>query len=888
MKRFALVAVILITTILLGCSPKASVTSPPTQVTTPPATTETPASNATTPIVPTPASPSTPSSPSPAPPQETKSSQGVEFNLVEHAGWEYIDPNIQVTNGRIIVSSGNSSWLIALNEGLRFKIQGNWSVLSSLQISNAGGAGIMLVGSLGQGPGQGLNSLGVVVATDSVNVNIRTGESSALAFSRAFRVDGLGAKADIEVKRIGSELVIVVNTVTIGVVNDLGIFDSGDLYPGVLSAPGNTLIIERLAIQAPSGQEDNVQFYQPVFSGTHSSIKTLRPTPNRPASLALPSQEMVLNTLSPVHPRLIFLDEDIDELKKTITRDPVARIYYLRLQRAAEQSLAEPVILRENLVGTLHGTAIQRMVKRVYTLALLYRLDGDQRWAVRASKEMLAAARFVDWNPDDDLDIAEMSNAMAIVYDWLYDTLSTNDREEIRQAIVNKGLRPALQAYRSKAWWTQVNMNHNPVSNGGAAIAALAVADTDPDISREVLAIALANIPYGLVPYAPDGAGWEGPGYWEFGTRYLILTIAALESSLGTDFGLGSSLGLSKTGLYRVNVVGPTGALFNNDDSGPNEAWNGDDPSLFWLSRRYGQPLLAWAGREAAVGRLGQATSVSALDLMWYDSSGSLDDLKRNPLDVFYQGDKAIALLRSAWADKEALFVGFKGGNNKVIHAHLDQGTFVFDAMGQRWALDLGSDTYELPGYFGSLRWTYYRLNTQGHNTLTFNGQNQDPKAIARLVAVGSTPDTAFAVADLTAAYVVSGSKRVQRGIALVDNRSRMIVQDEIELTRPADIVWAMHTRAEIDIQGNRAVLTQGGAKLEIQLVPPQEAHFEVQPVILSPPQIPAPGVKKLLIRLPQAASVATITVLFTPGGNKAPVSVAPLDSWPTFGPIKP
>jgi len=42
----------------------------------------------------------------------------------------------------------------------------------------------------------------------------------------------------------------------------------------------------------------------------------------------------------------------------------------------------------------------------------------------------LAAARFGDWNPKHFLDVAEMTFALAIWYDWLFDQLDTNLRGE--------------------------------------------------------------------------------------------------------------------------------------------------------------------------------------------------------------------------------------------------------------------------------------------------------------------------------------------------------------------------------------------------------------------------------------------------------------------------
>ena len=87
----------------------------------------------------------------------------------------------------------------------------------------------------------------------------------------------------------------------------------------------------------------------------------------------------------------------------------------------------------------------------------------------------------------------------------------------------------------------------------------------------------------------------------------------------------------------------------------------------------------------------------------------------------------------------------------------------MLDADGVRWAIDLGPDNYNLPGYWSaatveSPRWRYYRLNNRSHNTLTPGNVLQSPDADAPIVAFASTPEQAFAIADLTPAYPTHGS----------------------------------------------------------------------------------------------------------------------------------
>lgn len=68
------------------------------------------------------------------------------------------------------------------------------------------------------------------------------------------------------------------------------------------------------------------------------------------------------------------------------------------------------------------------------------------------------------------------------------------------------------------------------------------------------------------------------------------------------------------------------------------------------------------------------------------------------PLDRWFRGVDVVSM-RGSWS-ANTTFVACKGGDNRSNHAHLDLGTFVMDALGVRWACDLGSDAYTLPGYF--------------------------------------------------------------------------------------------------------------------------------------------------------------------------------------------
>ncbi|MFW6162108.1 MAG: heparinase II/III domain-containing protein [Planctomycetota bacterium] len=577
----------------------------------------------------------------------------------------------------------------------------------------------------------------------------------------------------------------------------------------------------------------------------------------------------ILKHLRHGHPRLIALEADMARAKEMIAREPMAKDYHQKLRLRATRMLKKP-LLKYEVVGPRLLHISRRCVDRVYALALMHRLDGDAVFADRAIQEMLNVCAFKDWHPSHFLDTAEMTHAVAIGYDWLYDRLSPEQRETIVEGIVRHGLLAAKPFYDKQRWWVRCHHNWNQVCNGGIVIGALAVADERPKLAAYVIEQSRTSIARAMRSYEPDGGWAEGPGYWHYATRYNVYYLAALATALDTDLGLMKEFpGFAKAGDFRVYFVGPIHKTFNYADAGSNARRAHE---MFWLARTFDRPLYAWHERT----RPGRP---DPLDLLWFDPRGRGPKAMGTPLDRAFAGVD-VAFLRSAWEDRDAVFVGFKGGDNRANHAHLDLGTFVLDALGRRWALDLGGDYYNLPGYFGGKRWTYYRLRTEGHNTLTLDGENQRTGAKAPLVAFRSTKGRAYAVADLSKAY--AEAKTWRRGVALLDRRE-VLVQDEIELAKEADVAWTMHTRATLETDGATATLRQGNDRLRAVVIEPDGARFETASATPPEPQAQNEGVTRLLIRLP-GVSQARIAVLLTPYRGAAPAApsraVRPLSEW--------
>jgi hypothetical protein len=596
------------------------------------------------------------------------------------------------------------------------------------------------------------------------------------------------------------------------------------------------------------------------------------------AEEAIIDSSAVLETLDKNHPRLMLKDKDLESLKGQYTKDKV-------LQKCLKDALKEAdacearSMLTYRKIGPRLLSVSRECLRRIYALGLAYKWTGEEKYAKKAVDNLLAVCAFKDWNPSHFLDTAEMSHAVGLGYDWLYSYMDAGTREKIKAGLIRNGLKPGLRAYE-KSGWPRSEHNWNQVCNGGLIVGSLAIAESDPQYAEQTIASAVRSLPRAIKSYGPDGAWGEGPGYWSYATHYTAYGLTALQSALGKDFGLLQIKGLAEAGDFPIFTTGPTGLLINLADSG-ERARRRPMPCMFWLARTFGNPLYAEAEHAEIVKR-----SASPQHVVWY-----VPQEKKKPepkdLDRHFRGPVEVAVFRSAWEDPEALFVGVKAGYNQVNHGHLDLGNFELDALGVRWARDLGSDNYNLPGYWdgkrGGRRWSYYRLNSKSHNVPLLGGEDQDPLATSRFVKFESQKSSASVLIDLTSAYE-KYAKKVTRGVAMLDGREAVLVQDEFEIEKPCELVWAMTTDAEISLEKRWiARLTLDGKELVARVLSPYHAPFTVESAEQEPPQKTNKGVRRLIVRLPKAEGSVRVAVLLSPVWGKdyvSSVAVKPLAEW--------
>ena len=667
------------------------------------------------------------------------------------------------------------------------------------------------------------------------------------------------------------------------------------------------------------------------------------------AAVALAGTAAPPPTLPPLppHPRLILTQPRIAALSTLIATDADARALLGALQAHAEWILTQPPIAQQTPGASGVLIPVRAALDFALSSAAAAALVGGAagaRYAARGEAELLSLAAWTTWNPPHFLDVAEASAAVALGYDWLYGAMNASARATVAASLAEKGAAAYVASFASHSWPQGSTSNWNCVCSAGGMLLALALgADVaaGPPAWPGVFLPSLASIPQCAGAYGPEGSWEEGVGYWGYGSKYIALLLGAMDSALGTEYGLGDTAGLSLAGRFPIFTAGASAQFYDWADSWPFFTvaygdWNHSiAPYQSFFGSRFSDPAVTYFARaytsafaSASVGAPAWAGLVEAL--LYFSADGSAADLAALPSAHLYaeRNVGAFAGGPAPWTAVAAPSGGsslhFKGGCNSYGHGHLDLGGWVYDLRGVRVVEDEGADNYDLPDYFGPQRWRYARLNSAMHNVPRFDGASQSPSACARIGVFNASEaalrgggaagaPSAFATADLSAGYAAGGAVAgAARGWAAFGAATSALVVDEFvwgaNVSRLSNVTVALHTHAAVVIAGDGrsatltmnatggeagapalvthvallggAALARGGSCAGARLV--------AESVALAPPQYPTAGTTRLSALAAPGAGCTRIAVVV---GDALPPSgwaLRPLGEWEASGPVGP
>lgn len=522
------------------------------------------------------------------------------------------------------------------------------------------------------------------------------------------------------------------------------------------------------------------------------------------------------------HPRVIFTDADFNAIKDAIS----ANLILLTLHEKAI-SIANSSIGKADLVHALTGKRMlsvsREAERRILSCAYAYKTTGEQKYLTQAEHDIVTVCNFEDWNARRHfLDAGEMAAGVALGYDWLYSELSEETRTLACKALNDYAFYPA----QNKIWnldFYNSDGNWNQVCNGGLVCAALAVYERNQTVAKDIIEkAATSNVVAMKAMYSPDGNYPEGYSYWNYGTLYQALMNTALETAGGSDMGLSKVEGFDRTGKYMLYMEGPLKKTFNYSDCAPAVvpclaqwyfAWKFNDLSLLYIEK----------DRMSNYANSDESRLLPLIVYYAYRMSlTSFSDIPA-PEENFFKGEglTPVVLIHDNWKmDNTDKFLGIKAGKGNTGHAHLDAGSFVYDADGVRWSADLGLQSYAtLEPYInlwdmsnGSERWGSFRYNNFNHSTITVNDAYHRVEGVANIEGLVNTEGRKGATVNISAP--LSGEVESAKRTIYMDGED-LVVKDEIKALdgKSAKVRWTMVTMAVPTIEYGAVTLKSATGK---------------------------------------------------------------------------
>jgi hypothetical protein len=448
-------------------------------------------------------------------------------------------------------------------------------------------------------------------------------------------------------------------------------------------------------------------------------------------------------------------------------------------------------------------TAAQATQGRILDLLVSDAIDTNRAYRSRALEELQSLLSWSTWHDPShthcsvDLCTAEAAVAVVLALDWAGQDLPASLRNQAVETLHSRVLVPYLEAVKEGQWWYSCYHSWNAVVNGGCGLTGLFLEDEFPE-GPEARRLAIEGIKRFQDALSSDGGWDEGPGYWGYGFRYLLLLAEGL-ARLEDDQRLYHHRGMDQTGLFPI-YFSPNG----------QSAGFGDAPivplygALYLLENRLGCEELGWWLDTYSFHRDTSTTSWSAAGLAIVCRSDAPPRAKPDLEPVKTFSEIGWACMADRWP-RPGFYASIKAGDLAANRAHHDMNSLVLQVDGERVLVDL-------PGPNGS--YDYAREQSEGfspcsarsHNTLIVAEEDHRPDARGRILTAEAGENYRWIACDAGEA-LGEGVRFVRHLVMTLDNQGAgqsLIVLDEIDLGMPEKVEAFWHVSGDLTVDGEK------------------------------------------------------------------------------------
>lgn len=529
------------------------------------------------------------------------------------------------------------------------------------------------------------------------------------------------------------------------------------------------------------------------------------------------------------HPRIMADSADFERIKTQMNTDGYLKGIVNNIIAQADNYIkGSPITYKyDDDLRTLNTA--NKLRDTMFVVGFAYRITGDTKYSDWVWANLSALDGFPDINAGHPIDTGSYGAGIAIGYDWCYDAFTSEQRVAIEANAMRLHLSVIGDGFYGRSpvrggndgninvvgYYNKWISNYNMWTNSGSLMMSLAFMDTYPEQCSDLLWHSIRSLEYTFKNLYPDGAWAESTNYWDVVAQGMTYVYGSLCKIYGTDFGLSRFPGTEKTGITNMSLRGLNGS-YNYHDAGISTEYA--KFHMGFLGNYFGIPALSGARRatlsQAFDSRM-PAASAHPVDALYYDADIICDSVSDLPNVHTARGIELFAV-HEDYTDYDGMFFASHGGPVTFYHSHNDNGDFVFDLNGVRWADALPAENYNIGVSSSKL----YRTRTEGHNTVTINngsGFNQQSDTYSPITDTAECDTAAYAVYDMSENYADADS--FLRGFFVDRSNRTLTVRDEISLNKEnSEVYWFMHTKANVEMLDSKtALLTRNGKSVVLQ-----------------------------------------------------------------------
>jgi len=554
----------------------------------------------------------------------------------------------------------------------------------------------------------------------------------------------------------------------------------------------------------------------------------------------LPDIEALIEQIPGQHSRLIFLKENLPEIRKSLSTSRKTMWEVLKNTADACLDMKAPIkptyekydikteyVLRRMEYQSYYRDLRPAIDKGLQALSLTYLLTEDKKYATAAKRILLEIAT---WDPHgitssnhggfDEVGLS-LARCTHRAYDWLYEALTEEERDLVRNNCIERARDTYMRVAINRPFHRRPGSSHDGRLIGYLGEQAIVLVGEAPD--EEVKNWITYSIEAFMTVYphwGGDDGGWaEGLDY---GPRYNMFITPWIEGLQAvSDIDLWQRPFFRNVRHFFTSCTRPNaehkpfadGAEINLIES--NRHTTGLMTYLLLHSVRHNDPAVQWWAEQLPTPEIFEYYPVIPLvpEIKKQAAAPPIHE-KAN-----YFKDVGWVAMHSDFADLDKdVFMLFKSSPYASIsHSHADQNAFHISVGGR--ALCIASGYYG-PVY-GMPHHALWTRATKANNCILVNGEGQnirDFTATGQIDGFKHTGLMTYTVGDATVAYK-GLMKKCLRHVLFI-RPGLFVMLDDLEAPEASTFQWLLHTLEPMTLNENKqhVLSTRKGAWLDVKL----------------------------------------------------------------------